>query len=44
MHNLRCFVTAEDAYNFMVAWFARYPQYKSRDFYIAGESYAGELN
>ncbi|KAJ0238121.1 Serine carboxypeptidase-like 34 [Hirschfeldia incana] len=34
-------VTASDSYNFLVNWFKRFPQYKSRDFYIAGESYAG---
>ncbi|XAR72883.1 Carboxypeptidase D [Bertholletia excelsa] len=33
--------TAQDAYTFLVNWFRRYPYYKSRDFYIAGESYAG---
>ncbi|XP_031091558.1 serine carboxypeptidase-like 27 [Ipomoea triloba] len=33
--------TAEDAYAFLVKWFDRFPQYKYRDFYIAGESYAG---
>lgn len=33
--------TAEDAYAFLESWFARFPQYKHRDFYIAGESYAG---
>ncbi|KAL7228710.1 hypothetical protein ACSBR2_007416 [Camellia fascicularis] len=33
--------TAEDAYTFLVEWFERFPQYKYRDFYIAGESYAG---
>ncbi|KAL6980384.1 Serine carboxypeptidase-like 27 [Sarracenia purpurea var. burkii] len=33
--------TAEDAYTFLVNWFERFPQYKNRDFYIAGESYAG---
>ncbi|KAK9124308.1 hypothetical protein Sjap_013910 [Stephania japonica] len=33
--------TAEDAYAFLVKWFERFPQYKHRDFYIAGESYAG---
>lgn len=32
---------AEDAYTFLVNWFERFPQYKHRDFYIAGESYAG---
>lgn len=32
---------AEDAYNFLVNWLQRYPQYKSQDFFISGESYAG---
>ncbi|XP_010274881.1 PREDICTED: serine carboxypeptidase-like 34 [Nelumbo nucifera] len=34
-------VTAKDSYMFLVNWFQRFPQYKSHDFYIAGESYAG---
>lgn len=33
--------TAEDAYRFLQRWYNRFPQYKYRDFYIAGESYAG---
>lgn len=33
--------TADDAYTFLVNWMERFPQYKHRDFYIAGESYAG---
>lgn len=33
---------AEDAYIFLVNWFERFPQYKHREFYMAGESYAGE--
>lgn len=36
-----CIIAAEDAYAFLVNWFERFPQYKHRDFYIAGESYAG---
>ncbi|XVE68942.1 hypothetical protein DITRI_Ditri09bG0110500 [Diplodiscus trichospermus] len=32
---------SEDAYSFLVNWLERFPQYKHRDFYIAGESYAG---
>ncbi|MQM08529.1 hypothetical protein Taro_041384 [Colocasia esculenta] len=32
---------AEDAYNFLVNWFKRFPQYQTHDFYISGESYAG---
>lgn len=34
-------ITAQDSYNFLVNWFKRFPQFKSHDFYIAGESYAG---
>ncbi|XP_077239388.1 serine carboxypeptidase-like 27 [Tasmannia lanceolata] len=33
--------TAEDAYAFLISWMERFPQYKYREFYIAGESYAG---
>ncbi|KZV37375.1 serine carboxypeptidase-like 27-like [Dorcoceras hygrometricum] len=33
--------TAEESYIFLVKWFERFPQYKYRDFYIAGESYTG---
>ncbi|KAK2989538.1 hypothetical protein RJ640_016662 [Escallonia rubra] len=33
--------TARDAYVFLVNWLERFPQYKTRDFYITGESYAG---
>ncbi|KAK7256718.1 hypothetical protein RIF29_30176 [Crotalaria pallida] len=32
---------AKDTYNFLVNWLQRFPQFKSRDFFIAGESYAG---
>ncbi|KAK4743024.1 hypothetical protein SAY87_001025 [Trapa incisa] len=34
-------VVAKDSYTFLVNWFRRFPQFKSHDFYIAGESYAG---
>ncbi|XVE49737.1 hypothetical protein DITRI_Ditri01bG0105100 [Diplodiscus trichospermus] len=34
-------ITAKDSYAFLVNWFKRFPQFKSHDFYIAGESYAG---
>ncbi|KAK9663830.1 hypothetical protein RND81_14G001200 [Saponaria officinalis] len=34
-------ITAKDSYAFLVNWFKRFPQYKSHEFYITGESYAG---
>lgn len=33
--------TAQDAYEFLVNFFAAFPEYKSNKFYITGESYAG---
>ncbi|MQL94371.1 hypothetical protein Taro_027022 [Colocasia esculenta] len=33
--------TAEDSYVFLVNWLERFPEYKSRELYISGESYAG---
>ncbi|KAI3988031.1 hypothetical protein MKX01_011820 [Papaver californicum] len=32
---------AEDAYIFVVNWLKRFPQYKSHNFFLSGESYAG---
>ncbi|XP_047331909.1 serine carboxypeptidase 1-like [Impatiens glandulifera] len=33
--------TAKDAYAFLVNWLERFPEYKDRDFFLTGESYAG---
>ena len=32
---------AEDNLVFLQRWFEKFPQYKRRDLYIAGEAYAG---
>lgn len=34
-------ITAEDSYKFLVNWFKRFPQFKTHEFFISGESYAG---
>jgi serine carboxypeptidase-like clade II len=36
-------VTAQDSYSFLLNWFSKFPEFKGRDFYIAGESYAGNI-
>ncbi|ONI10326.1 hypothetical protein PRUPE_4G040800 [Prunus persica] len=40
--NLGDVFTANDAYNFLHKWFLKFPSYRTRTFYIAGESYAGK--
>ncbi|XP_021902172.1 serine carboxypeptidase-like 31 [Carica papaya] len=34
--------TANDSYTFLHKWFLKFPSYRKRTFYIAGESYAGK--
>ncbi|KAK1554304.1 hypothetical protein Q3G72_010467 [Acer saccharum] len=33
--------TAQDSYIFLINWLERFPEYKTKEFFIAGESYAG---
>ncbi|EOY08723.1 Peptidase S10 [Theobroma cacao] len=39
--NLNDEVAARDNLVFLERWFVKFPEYKNRDFYITGESYAG---
>ncbi|TVU41278.1 hypothetical protein EJB05_14781, partial [Eragrostis curvula] len=41
LNNLNDDFVAKDSYSFLLNWLERFPQYKNRDFYIAGDSYAG---
>lgn len=33
--------TAADSYTFLINWLERFPEHKTRDFYVAGDGYAG---
>jgi hypothetical protein len=35
--------TAQAMLNFMLAWYERFPQFKSNKLFLAGQSYAGAL-
>lgn len=36
------FYKANDSLVFLEKWFERYPQFKGRELYLTGESYAGK--
>ena len=38
-----CFSKARDNLIFLQRWFAKFPEYRSRDFFIAGVSYGGKF-
>jgi len=37
-------VAAHGSYTFLLRWFQKFPQHKAKEFYIAGDSYAGAAN
>ena len=37
-------ITAQDSHSFLLDWFNKFPNFKSHEFFIAGESYAGRVN
>uniref|UniRef100_M4CYN6 Carboxypeptidase n=1 Tax=Brassica campestris TaxID=3711 RepID=M4CYN6_BRACM len=41
LQNLGDQVTAEDSLVFLINWFKKFPEFRSNEFYITGESYAG---
>ncbi|KDO49123.1 hypothetical protein CISIN_1g042137mg [Citrus sinensis] len=43
IHHLTMTRTAEDSYTLLVNWFERLPEYRAREFFLAGESYAGHF-
>ena len=40
-HNTGDKKTTDDAYTFLVNWLEKFSEYRDRDFFITGESYAG---
>ncbi|GMY20328.1 serine carboxypeptidase-like 45 [Fagus crenata] len=34
-------ITARDSFTFLQRWFTKFPEYRDKDFFITGESYAG---
>lgn len=42
LHKLGDQVTADDSLAFLINWFMKFPEFRSNEFYIAGESYAGK--
>lgn len=43
LQNLGDQVTAEDSLVFLINWFKKFPEFRSNEFYITGESYAGKI-
>lgn len=38
---MRLDISADDSPVFLLRWLEKFPEYQGRDFYISGESYAG---
>ncbi|KAJ4883217.1 Alpha/Beta hydrolase fold protein [Raphanus sativus] len=41
LQNLGDQVTAQDSFVFLINWFKKFPEFRSNEFYITGQSYAG---
>jgi carboxypeptidase C (cathepsin A) len=44
LHFFAAFSSAQDNFVFLQNWFLKFPEYKNRDLFITGESYAGVFN